>query len=154
MRKDESRLGRILGLLIVIAIQLVIFVRAVRQVVRGEPVKLPAPRFSDADALETQPQPMLSAAAPAIHPALVQHPFPGENAEGAIPEATHLGPAVEVPPPKMAEIALPQPTYWPVVLSVGVGFVLWGAVSTFLISILGVAFVALAAAGWVWELSQ
>ncbi len=47
---------------------------------------------------------------------------------------------------------LPRPTYWPVVLAVGVMFLAWGIVTTIAISIIGVALLALGIGGWIGEL--
>ncbi len=47
---------------------------------------------------------------------------------------------------------LPRPTYWPVVLAVGVMFLAWGIVTTIIISIIGVALLALGLGGWIGEL--
>ncbi len=47
---------------------------------------------------------------------------------------------------------LPRPTYWPVVLAVGVMFLAWGIVTTIAISIIGVALIALGLGGWIGEL--
>jgi hypothetical protein len=47
---------------------------------------------------------------------------------------------------------LPQPTYWPVVLALGITFIAWGIVTSLLISIVGLVLFALAIAGWIGEL--
>jgi len=47
---------------------------------------------------------------------------------------------------------LPRPTYWPVVLAVGVMFLAWGIVTTIIISMIGVALLALGLGGWIGEL--
>jgi hypothetical protein len=47
---------------------------------------------------------------------------------------------------------LPRPTYWPATLAVGVVFALGGIVTSYLVSLVGVALVAIAIAGWVGEL--
>ncbi|MCA1667578.1 MAG: cytochrome c oxidase subunit 4 [Thermomicrobia bacterium] len=47
---------------------------------------------------------------------------------------------------------LPRPTYWPVVLAVGVMFLAWGIVTTIAISIIGVILLALGIGGWIGEL--
>ncbi len=47
---------------------------------------------------------------------------------------------------------LPRPTYWPVVLAVGVMFLAWGIVTTIAISIIGVTLLALGIGGWIGEL--
>ncbi len=47
---------------------------------------------------------------------------------------------------------LPRPTYWPVVLAIGVMFLAWGIVTTIIISIIGVALLALGLGGWIGEL--
>jgi len=47
---------------------------------------------------------------------------------------------------------LPRPTYWPVVLAVGIMFPAWGIVTTIAISVIGLALLALALGGWIGEL--
>ncbi len=47
---------------------------------------------------------------------------------------------------------LPQPTYWPVVLAVGVMFLAWGIVTTIAITIIGLVLFALGLGGWIGEL--
>lgn len=47
---------------------------------------------------------------------------------------------------------LPRPTYWPVVLAVGVMFLAWGIVTTIAITIIGLALFALGLGGWIGEL--
>lgn len=47
---------------------------------------------------------------------------------------------------------LPRPTYWPIVLAVGVMFLAWGIVTTIVISIIGVVLLALGLGGWIGEL--
>jgi hypothetical protein len=47
---------------------------------------------------------------------------------------------------------LPEPTYWPAVLAIGVVSILWGIVTTFIISGIGFVLTAVAIYGWVREL--
>ena len=47
---------------------------------------------------------------------------------------------------------LPEPTAWPVALALGVTFILWGFVSSLIVSGVGVALFATAMAGWVREI--
>ncbi|MCA1667245.1 MAG: hypothetical protein LC793_07575 [Thermomicrobia bacterium] len=47
---------------------------------------------------------------------------------------------------------LPRPTYWPVVLAVGILFLAWGIVTTIAISVIGLLLLALALGGWIGEL--
>ncbi len=47
---------------------------------------------------------------------------------------------------------LAHPTYWPVVLALGIAFMLWGLVITWFISAVGLLLFALALAGWIGEL--
>lgn len=64
-----------------------------------------------------------------------------------------------VPPParhpdweRLPPAHLPQPTYWPVVLALGVVFLAWGIVTTVAISAIGLALLALGLGGWIGEL--
>jgi hypothetical protein len=47
---------------------------------------------------------------------------------------------------------LPEPTYWPAVVAIGVVSILWGIVTTFIISGIGFVLTAVAIYGWVREL--
>ncbi len=47
---------------------------------------------------------------------------------------------------------LPSPTYWPAVMALGIVLMVWGLVSTFVISGVGLALFALALAGWIGDL--
>ena len=47
---------------------------------------------------------------------------------------------------------LPPPTYWPVVMALGIIFFLWGTVTTLIISLIGLAMFAIALAGWIGDL--
>ena len=49
-------------------------------------------------------------------------------------------------------IGLPQPTYWPAVLALGITFLAWGIVTSLVISAVGLVLFALALAGWIGEL--
>lgn len=45
--------------------------------------------------------------------------------------------------------ALPQPTYWPAVMAAGITAVLWGLVTSLIITAVGVGLMAISAAGWI-----
>lgn len=47
---------------------------------------------------------------------------------------------------------LPRPTYWPVVLALGIIFLAWGIVTTVAISAVGLLLLALGLGGWIGEL--
>lgn len=47
---------------------------------------------------------------------------------------------------------LPQPTYWPAAMALGVVFVFWGIVTTLAISVVGLLLTAVALGGWIGEL--
>lgn len=47
---------------------------------------------------------------------------------------------------------LPSPTYWPIVMAAGIVFILWGTVTTFIISLVGLVMFAVALAGWIGDL--
>lgn len=47
---------------------------------------------------------------------------------------------------------LPRPTYWPVVLALGIMFLMWGVVTTVAISVVGLLLLAIALGGWIGEL--
>jgi hypothetical protein len=47
---------------------------------------------------------------------------------------------------------LSEPTYWPAVMALGITMLLWGIVTSVIISIVGLALFALALTGWIGEL--
>ncbi len=47
---------------------------------------------------------------------------------------------------------LSEPTYWPAVMALGITMLLWGIVTSVIISIVGLALFALAITGWIGEL--
>jgi hypothetical protein len=47
---------------------------------------------------------------------------------------------------------LVKPTYWPMVLALGIAFLLWGVISNLFISGVGLILFVLALANWVREL--
>jgi hypothetical protein len=47
---------------------------------------------------------------------------------------------------------VPERTYWPLAMSVGIVFALWGIVSSFFVSLAGVLVFTVATAGWVGDL--
>jgi hypothetical protein len=82
-------------------------------------------------------------------------------AEAIIPmgEAPVAPPAPPAPHPdhhpdweRLPAAHLPRPTYWPVVLAVGVMFLAWGIVTTIAITIIGLVLFALGLGGWIGEL--
>jgi hypothetical protein len=53
-----------------------------------------------------------------------------------------------LPKPEM----LPQPGYWPAALAFGITFMLWGVVTTYLVSAVGLLVSVVALAGWIGAL--
>jgi hypothetical protein len=53
---------------------------------------------------------------------------------------------------RLPQEALPTPTYWPVVLAVGILGVAWGLVTSVLLLGVGLVLVACACAGWIRDL--
>ena len=51
--------------------------------------------------------------------------------------------------PKARPECLPKPTYWPFFLAVGLAFVFWGLLTTWVILGAGVLIFAVALAGWI-----
>jgi hypothetical protein len=47
---------------------------------------------------------------------------------------------------------LPQPSYWPAALALGIIFLLWGVVTTYVVSAIGLVVSAVALAGWIGAL--
>ena len=86
-------------------------------------------------------------------------PGPTAPADGSAP-----GPALPGEPPAPALVPpvlpgwhavtepLPDPTYWPAVLALGVVFLAWGLITGYLLSIVGLLLGILAVAGWIGDL--
>lgn len=51
--------------------------------------------------------------------------------------------------PKARPERLPAPTYWPFFLAVGLAFVFWGLLTTWVILVAGLIVFAIALAGWI-----
>jgi hypothetical protein len=47
---------------------------------------------------------------------------------------------------------LPHPTYWPVTMALGITFSLWGIVTSWLVSAVGIILFILALIGWLGDL--
>ena len=68
-----------------------------------------------------------------------------EISKPALPES-HPGWTV-LPPQK-----LPEPSIWPVTLALGITFLVWGLVTSLIITGVGVALFAVALAGWIRDI--
>jgi len=55
-------------------------------------------------------------------------------------------------PPQPKEMT--RPTYWPLVLSVGITLLAWGAVTSYPLSLLGLAMSALAVLNWIGDIRR
>lgn len=71
-----------------------------------------------------------------------RHPAHGATATGELPEGWNR------PQPEH----IPRPTYWPLVLALGITFLFWGLISTWLISAIGLVVFGVALTGWIGEL--
>jgi hypothetical protein len=47
---------------------------------------------------------------------------------------------------------IPRPTYWPAVLAFGLTFAIWGFLTTWIISVVGLVLITIALAGWIGDL--
>ena len=63
-------------------------------------------------------------------------------------DTTEMQPGWHIPEPE----TLPKPTYWPMVMALGITFLALGIVTTLLISGVGLILFALALAGWIGDL--
>ena len=79
-----------------------------------------------------------------------QPPDPAATEEAEPPRhgQTPLRPGWHRAPPAH----LPQPTYWPVVLGVGITFIGWGLISTPLLSAVGLILFGGALVGWIGDM--
>ncbi len=78
---------------------------------------------------------------------------PGESYVVSPVTTHHEGHEVELRPgwsrPKPEHI--PRPTYWPIVMAVGVTCIFWGFITSALISIVGLILFGISLAGWIGE---
>ena len=51
-------------------------------------------------------------------------------------------------------IHLPEPTYWPAVMALGIVFLAWGLITSLLISAVGLILFVLALAGWIGDIQH
>jgi len=63
---------------------------------------------------------------------------------------TSAAPPANWEPARPAHI--PEPTFWPAVLALGVIFVLWGVITTPIVTIIGLGVSALSIGKWIGEL--
>ena len=75
------------------------------------------------------------------------------HSHGPERDAGH-GATVELPPGwgRAKPDHIPRPTYWPAVFAVGIGMLLWGVITSLIISAVGLALVVIALTGWIGEL--
>ena len=52
----------------------------------------------------------------------------------------------------LPDVPLPHPTYFPAGLAMGVAFLFWGLITTWVVLLVGVALFAAALAGWITEI--
>jgi hypothetical protein len=68
--------------------------------------------------------------------------------ETSKPAPLELPPGWNVPQPEK----LPEPSVWPATLALGITFLLWGLVTTLIITAVGVTLFAVALAGWIRDI--
>ncbi len=71
-----------------------------------------------------------------------------EQNAGQVAPAPTLRPGWHTLPPE----PLPRPTYWPAVMALGIVFCLWGIVTTFLVSGIGLILFVIALSGWIGDM--
>ena len=69
-------------------------------------------------------------------------------------DADQQSPGTDLPPgwSRARPEHIPRPTYWPAVLAFGLTFALWGLITTWIISVVGIVQVAISVAGWIGDL--
>ena len=55
---------------------------------------------------------------------------------------------------RVEHIHLPEPTYWPAVMALGIVFLAWGIVASWLITGVGLIMFAVALAGWIGDIQH
>lgn len=151
MSQNRSNRGK--GVLVALGGLLSAFATAVAVVLtlgrglrRRDGAEKPRPA-EDAAATPLVPTPSSSTVRPESG---VRTPVPGqESTQGASAIGLPLHPGWH-----MVDEALPAPTYWPVVMAVGITLIAWGVVTTPLISGAGLVLFALALAGWIGDLRR
>ena len=56
--------------------------------------------------------------------------------------------------PPMPNEALPEPTYWPITLAFGLMLLLWGIVTSYIISLVGFVITVIALRGWIHDIRK
>ena len=84
----------------------------------------------------------------ARRPSQTQPKRASTQAEQPAPATAQLRPGWSRP----EHTGLPQPTYWPAVLALGIAFLAWGLVTSWVICGVGLVLFALALAGWIGDL--
>jgi hypothetical protein len=79
---------------------------------------------------------------------LTPAPSPAHASTRSPVPSRQLQPGWNAPQPEH----LPEPTYWPVVMALGVTLLLWGVATTWIMSVVGLAVLALSLIGWIGEL--
>jgi hypothetical protein len=75
----------------------------------------------------------------------------GTSGSAAVYSTPDSPPATERWQP-VEHIHLPSPTYWPAVLALGITFLAWGIVTSFLIAGVGLLLFVVALGGWIGDL--
>ena len=76
--------------------------------------------------------------------------LPAPEHQDALPSSATAG---ELPPPRdlypAKPVHLPEPTYWPFFLAIGITFIAWGLISTWIIAVGGVIVLIISLVGWI-----
>ena len=83
----------------------------------------------------------------ADHGAAKTYPAPGQHSTSG-PSAARPGWQV------VEDIHLPQPTYWPAVLALGITFLAWGILTSPIIIVVGLLLFAVGLGGWIGDLQH
>jgi hypothetical protein len=131
------------------AVGLISFLRAFVQARPPAPPARPRPARTREAARTRAAAPSTGPAAPAPAAAQAAEPAPAPPPRPATePPEVQLRPGWSLPLPP----ALPPPSYWPSVLALAIVLLLWGLVSSIVVSGIGLGLFILAIAGWVGDL--
>ena len=75
-----------------------------------------------------------------------------EDARAPVPAPPALDKALHPGWRRARPERLPRPTYWPVVLALGVALIFWGIISIYFVAAAGAVLFVAGAAGWIGEL--
>ena len=75
-----------------------------------------------------------------------------ETPRTAAPAVMEPGPQLKPGWEPLPMEELPQPTYWPVIMALGITFIFWGVATSYIVSYFGIVIFFIALIGWIGDL--